>query len=216
MQVNRVFFCVSLFVFALLFWSGSALAYSGGSGTTADPYKILTLADWNQLATTNADMDKSFILGTDLEIGNHDVIPVGNPLNGGFRGIFDGNGHVIMNPRIQYDNADATGLFGLVSGGRIKNLGVTGATIAHGNYYVGTLVGHLKAGQVTGCFAHGMVTGFSVVGGLIGGVMAVMQDENGGCHDKKDGLYLRNFCMYLFGECPPPICRSVACSSQTV
>ena len=81
-----------------------------------------------------------------------------------FTGVFDGNGHVIKNLK-----STKGGLFGYVSGGEIKNIGLENVNINSTETYVGGLINVNEAGMNTtqNCYAIGSVTGANV-GGLIG------------------------------------------------
>ncbi len=93
-----------------------------------------------------------------------------NPLGGSrfpFRGVYDGNGHVIRNLTVERDGADS-GLFGgLGGGGEIKNLGIINGNVT-GSRNVGGLLAYLVQGTVSQCFYSGDVAGDQHVGGLIG------------------------------------------------
>jgi len=142
----------------------SVFAYSGGSGTEADPYQIATVSDWQQLMNTSSDWNKSFIMTADVNLQGVALIPVG----GGwpdFNGIFDGNGHIIRNADINMPHSGAVGLFGY-SNGQIRNLGVVDVNIS-GHGTIGGLVGY-NNGTIATCYATGSVNGNEDVGGLVG------------------------------------------------
>jgi len=154
-------------------------AYSGGSGTPDDPYKIATVADWQQLMTTTDDWNKHSILTADLDLQGVILTPVGSYYRR-FTGVFDGNGHIIRNAVIDLPGSDYVGLFGLLGdSGGLRDLGAEDVNIT-GRYYVGGLgtaimsglVGGLvgtNSGTLTACYATGDVNGDEYVGGLVGG-----------------------------------------------
>jgi hypothetical protein len=110
--------------------------YSGGHGTTGDPYQIATAADLIALGDSPEDYDKQFILTADIDLDpnlpgrkvfDRTVIASkpswsGFSWEGGtpFTGVFDGNGHWLHN----YRGTDA--LFGYVADAtaEVKNLGL--------------------------------------------------------------------------------------------
>jgi hypothetical protein len=139
--------------------------YGGGSGTGEAPYQISTAAHWQELMATSADWNKQFILTSNINLAGITVTPVGNNSTA-FTGVFDGGGHIISNVVINTPGSGSVGLFGYVSGGKIKNLGVMDANI-QGSSSVGGLVGQ-NSGTLTGCYATGSVTGTNSVGGLVG------------------------------------------------
>jgi hypothetical protein len=163
---------------AVLCISGNVFAYSGlGDGSAGNPYQIENVADFQQLSTTPADWNKSFILTADINLTgltfiNAPIAPdtiTDGPFQGTpFTGIFDGKGHVISYLTITTSTQYYIGLFGKVgSGSQIRNLGVENVNIT-GYFFVGGLVG-VNNGTVTACYATGSVSGTSdYVGGLVG------------------------------------------------
>jgi hypothetical protein len=134
-----------------------AFAYSGGSGTEANPYLISSKANMAELATNvNGGQDysgKYFRLTRDLT-GASDTVTtvVGNSDTRYFRGIFDGDGHEIA--------VKNTGIFGSISGATIKNLGVSGNRVGGicGSGYDGS--------TITNCYNTGNISSSS--GGICG------------------------------------------------
>jgi hypothetical protein len=145
-------------------------AYSGGSGTEADPCQIGTVSDWNDLMNTTADWNKHFILIADINLQGVVLTPVGNSTTN-FTGVFDGNSHIIRNAQINMPGSNHIGLFGRVgAGGQIRNLGVEDINM-FGSSYVGGLVGR-NYGIITECYVTGSVAGSgssNFVGGIVGG-----------------------------------------------
>ena len=149
-------------------------AYSGGSGTSGDPYRISTADDWTELTSASADWDKYFILTTDIDFGGASLTPVGNSSTQ-FTGNFDGDGHVLSNAAITEEMERYIGVFGYVgSTGQISDLGVENIDVT-AESYVGGLVGRNNGGTITGCYATGTVAGGSGhmmggyrIGGLVG------------------------------------------------
>ena len=67
-------FC-AFFTFAAIVCAGT---YSGGSGTAEDPYRISTVADWQELIVHLLDdWDKHFILLNDIDFGGINITPIG-------------------------------------------------------------------------------------------------------------------------------------------
>ena len=83
-----------------------------------------------------------------------------------FRGVFNGDGHVVRGLWIDRRNKSDIGLFGR-SSGAIVSLGVTDAYIS-GYRYVGGLVGELRGGTISSSGLLGVVSGVESVGGLVG------------------------------------------------
>ncbi|MGD0572355.1 MAG: GLUG motif-containing protein [Sedimentisphaerales bacterium] len=158
--------------------AGSALAYSGGSGTTGDPYQIATKADLLALAANTGDYNNCFILTADIDMGGQvfttAIIAANTSSSTGFQGTtftgtFDGNGHKITGFTINGGNNSYIGLFGTNSGS-VKNLGLEDFVVVSGYFYVGGLVGE-NWGSISNCYSTGTVSGGSGsegVGGLVG------------------------------------------------
>ena len=142
--------------------------YGSGTGEPNDPYQIWDANHMQAIGADANDWDKHFILMADIDLGEY----TGTEFNiiEGFRGVFDGNGHTISN--FTYTSPDRNGgfLFGGVHGPNteIKNLGLINPNIDAGTgWYVGSLVGALKA-TITNCYVEGgTVSGSCGVGGLV-------------------------------------------------
>jgi hypothetical protein len=148
--------------------------YGGGSGTAEAPYLIATAADLIALSESPEDYGEHFRLTADIDMNDlpsADWLGIGG---GGmaFRGTFDGGGHRILHLTCIRPEGQDIGLFGQVRGldAAIRDLHLVAPHIDAGSgSYVGTLVGRLSSGTVTGCSiddAH--VTGDTFVGGLAG------------------------------------------------
>ena len=141
--------------------------YSGGDGSVETPWTISNSADLKTLSANPDHWASHFILGNDIDASTV-TSPTGNSTTA-FTGSFDGKGYSIMNLSISQSAEDEpAGLFGVVDGATIQNLGVIDADI-HGTILTGTLAGLLKSGNVQRCFSTGNVTATSVcAGGLVG------------------------------------------------
>ncbi len=169
-----------------------------GTGTEIDPYLISNLAELNWIAEqVNAVTDNSYVFTGKYFIQTEDIdasptstwfpngsggyygwMPIGfydmvNNVGSSFSGIYDGQGHTISGLYINRLDLACVGVFGQVSAGTIKNLGITGASITGGGTsngtYIGALSGYLYEGVlIDNCYSTGSVSGYDVVGGLIG------------------------------------------------
>jgi hypothetical protein len=171
---SGVIFC-AFFTFAAVACAGT---YSGGSGTAADPYRISTVADWQELTAASADWDKNLILDNDIDLAGASLTPVAsdtNPFYPGFPGIpfsgvFDGNGHIIRNAKITDWGSMGfpVGLFGRLQDARIVNLGVENVSFS-GWSSTGGIVGYNQGGKVINCSMTGIVSSDnSSAGGIVG------------------------------------------------
>jgi len=159
--------------------------YGGGTGEPNDPYLIYTAEQMNAIGTEPNDWDKHFRLMADIDLEQYQ----GTQFNiighsrarrdcKPFTGVFDGNGHKMLNFSYRSDDTDCVGLFGCIgffSGSSqpvtgIRNLGLIDPNVNAGTgKYVGALVGHFRDATITGCYVEGgSVSGGQYVGGLIG------------------------------------------------
>jgi len=177
---------LSLLSFFILPDCAQAIKYSGGSGTAAVPYKIGTAADLLTLAADTNDYNKYFLLTADINLASSGIFttaviaPDTNNTNEDFNGVafkggFDGGKHKIIALTIDSNGAGNfyLGLFGKISGGKIKNLGLENITVTGGNYsaYIGGLAGYSYKGNINDCCSTGSITGGNYafcLGGLVG------------------------------------------------
>ena len=177
-----------------------------GSGTEADPYQIATFTNLMWMSTNNnngthfiqvADIDASESATLDSGKG---YTPASTLSNGG---VYNGAGHTIDGLRINRPNEDNIGLFKQLSGGTVKNLGMTNVDI-DGKGYVGSIAGVLHAGSlVEACYTTGVVgVDYWMSGGLTGSLYdaivkncysSVTVQDNGG-HWASGGMV-----GYLYG-----------------
>jgi hypothetical protein len=153
-------------------------AYSGGSGTTASPYKIATRADLLTMSATPSDWGKKFMLTADIDLSGvvftraviaPDTDNATDWFQGTiFSGVFDGNGHLIRNLTLEGAEGDFAGLFGYIgNGGEVKRLGLKNATVT-GRAFTGGLCGYLWYSQISESYVSGAVSGTAYVGGISG------------------------------------------------
>jgi len=167
---------------AIILWvglSGGLLhAYSGGSGTASDPYRIASSQDLLELGDTPEDYDKHFLLTADIDLAGHSfnravIAPDIDPQRGAFRdepfaGVFAGNNHIVRNLHIA--SGGYLGLFGYVARGAvIRDLGLEDVSIQCTRGHAGGLVGYLHGGSLSNCYSAGSVVASSHhIGGLVG------------------------------------------------
>ncbi len=100
-------------------------------------------------------------------------VPIGKKYQTPFRGVFNGNGYKISGICVtEKEDCDFYGLFGIVSGGIVRNVGLVQSYIS-GKDYVGGIVGYLNADEndasVLYCYNAATVNGTSQnVGGIVG------------------------------------------------
>ena len=164
-------------------------AWSGGSGTSSDPYLIGSKADWDffiqKLSNYNQFVGNFLKLTADIDIGDK-ITPAGRD----FYGTFDGDGHTLK------VNCSGTGqfiaLFRGTYGATIKNLKVVGSihntatssgNINHENKFTAGLVGHCQAGTVIqNCVISVTITsdisGDGSHGGIVGWINNASSEAN--------------------------------------
>jgi hypothetical protein len=181
-SLNRKAVILTVIILANVSFAGT---YSGGSGTAEDPYQIGTVADWNDLMNTPSDWDANFIMIADINLQGIPLKQVGGATNMPFfKGVFDGNGHVVRNAAITM-NDSYIGLFGRIDyNSQILNLGVEDVNMS-GIGRVAGLVG-CSFGTISNCCATGKVssslwatsTGF---GGLVGKNYGTITGSHAAC-----------------------------------
>lgn len=141
--------------------------------STGKTYHVSTVDDMKKLAElTNAGANTAgvrFVLDNDIDMASvSNFTPISATEANAFGGTFDGQGYQIKNLKISNTSVDRLGLFGSVTGGIIKNLGVSSATVA-GRQQTGILVGQANNMTVKNCWSSGSVSGNgSFIGGLVG------------------------------------------------
>jgi hypothetical protein len=118
---------------------------------------------WAAHYVQTADIDAS---STSTWDGGSGWNAIGN-LDDYFTGSYNGGGHTISGLYINR-NENYQGMFGIMSGCVIKNLGLTNVNIS-GNLSVGSLAAQDEGGSIIdNCYSSGSVSGGGNVGGLIG------------------------------------------------
>lgn len=161
-----------------------------GTGTPGDPYLISNLAELYWIAyeisiqpldngtyftglyfKQTADIDAS---ATSTWFDGEGWMPIGylDEVSGNYKdfgGTYDGQGYVVSNIFINRTAESCVGLFGTVTGGLVKNLGVTNLSI-NAKLQTGGLVGYLYGtATLESCYTTGTVTAIDgTVGGLVG------------------------------------------------
>ncbi|MHC4646257.1 MAG: PKD domain-containing protein [Planctomycetota bacterium] len=153
-------------------------SYGGGTGEPNDPYLIHDANQLNAIGANSGDWDKHFKLMADIDLSDYTGTQfniIGTDWDEPFIGVFDGNGHAILN--FSYTSMDIIGLFGTVGEpflgqqGHIKNLGVIDPNVDAGpdGLYVGAVAGKLEHGTLFNCYVQGgSVSGQENIGGLVG------------------------------------------------
>jgi hypothetical protein len=176
---------LTMFLLLSAAWMLKAQTYSGGSGSTGDPYQIANKTDLKYLSEHSGEWSKHFkqtanITFTDADFQSGGAfnnsgagfIPIGT-YSTRFTGSYDGDGYTIDNLYINRSSTDYIGMFGCTDGATINNLGVTNVDIT-GYESVGGLVGFTyntyiaNTSAVSNSYSTGSVSGHTYVGGLVG------------------------------------------------
>ncbi|GJE72038.1 two-partner secretion domain-containing protein [Methylorubrum podarium] len=153
---------------------GPFLRAAGGSGTSADPYRLTDIYGVQGMGTSGPYRAARYQLAAEIDArgtaawnAGLGFAPVGSR-PAPFTGSLDGAGHTITGLTIARPGQDNVGLIGFLgSGGRVSSLGLVGGSVSGANY-VGSLVGYNTGGTVSQSYTTGSVTGGFVVGGLVG------------------------------------------------
>ncbi len=153
-----------------LCFSCFAGTYSGGTGAAGNPYQIGTATDWQELMSTPADWNQSFVLVAHLDLAGPAMTPVGNSTTK-FTGNFDGAGYTIYNAVMNLPNQNYIGLFGYTEpSAEIRNVRLENAEMT-GQFWVGGLVGSADMTTIKNAAFEGKVTGVAHVGGIAGKIV---------------------------------------------
>ena len=158
--------------------SADALYTFDGEGTETSPYLIKSASDLAKLAA-NVNFNngntagKYYKLTCDVNIDSKTWTGIGSSTANKFKGIFDGDGHLVFNLAIK--DSQYSGLFGCAgSGAVIKNIGIASGDIFLTNGRASSLLGLAHEDiTVSNCFSWANITmnGNGHVGGLIGVMM---------------------------------------------
>ena len=160
--------------------------YGGGTGEPNDPYLIYDANQMNAIGADSNDWDKHFKLMADIDLSSYTGTGfntigyhISSTDNKAFTGVFDGNGHTISNFSYTATDGSYTGLFEYVSdpNAEIKNLGLIDPNI-YARRWVGSLVGYLERGTLTGCSVDGGSISGGSTGGLVGENSGTISDCN--------------------------------------
>lgn len=194
-----------------------ANSYAGGDGSKTNPYEIATAEQLAKLARDvnngNTFRGKYFKLTADIDLSGGIWMPIGKYYNYGngknrlFFGKFDGNGHVIKNMHIQWEDADDNaksvwGLFSTLQGESstnlttVTNLIIENATVEKkrdfspngSGYYVGVVAGEIYGNtELSNIIIHGseikdndeayQINRETKIGGIAGNVQTDSKNE---------------------------------------
>lgn len=157
------------------FLSGAVGIYAqfgGGSGTSADPYLVVTAAHLNNVRNYRSSC---FLQTADINLNvapynsGQGWNPIGSPV-ALFTGSYDGGEHTIANLYVNRDYS-FMGLFGQTSNATLRRIRFTNACVSSpGSGWIGTLSAKCVNTVIEDCLAGTQVNGDAYVGGLVGEV----------------------------------------------
>jgi hypothetical protein len=159
-----------------LFCLPAKAKYGGGTGEPNDPYLIYDASQMNAIGADPNDWGKHFRLTANIDLRGYvgeqfNIIGTGEGQP--FSGSFDGNGHTISNFNYVSEDRGYVGLFGYVNdpNAQIKDLRLIDPNVDAGTGSpVGSLVGLLERGTISGC---GVAGGSILAGGPVGAFVGV-------------------------------------------
>lgn len=147
--------------------------FTGGAGTTDDPYQVVTVDDLKAVGDYTAQSSVCFKLMNDIDLTGVVWNPIGSTIDNAFKGTFDGNGKVITGLEMT-GASDGLGFFGRIQApGVVKNLTIYGAYIEGGNWcgIICSTNGNWekKGGSIVNCkVINSQIDGLDNIGGIVG------------------------------------------------
>lgn len=147
--------------------------FASGSGTESDPYVISEGYQWANVAN---HLDAHYLLGADLNLGNlNNLQPIGDSTDP-FMGTLDGQNHKIHSAEIS--SSSNCGLFGVVSGGTLKNINFSDSRLWTGKDGLGSFAGQIKMGTVVeNCHAIN-ISCTTKIYGRAGGIVGIVSSAS--------------------------------------
>ncbi len=127
---------------------------------------IVNVCTRQDLEKVRLNLNGKFHQTCDIDLSGSPFAPIGDN-TAQFSGLYDGQGHQIINFHYHEPGQDNVGLFGLTSGAVISNLQLANVDVG-GNNNVGALAGNAQISQMSNITINGNVSGMEAVGGAIG------------------------------------------------
>ncbi len=167
-----------MFTAVFLFSTSPSLAFSGGDGSSTDPFKVANKAD---LEAVHDNLSAHYELINSIDLTGHEytqsVIAYGMSYTqeqgvsgNALSGSFNGNGYSIIALTINALTVDCIALFGGISqGARVYDLNLVNVSIE--GYDVVAALSASNGGIISNCSVSGSVDGNDRVGGLTGTIL---------------------------------------------
>jgi hypothetical protein len=193
--------------FGLTLNVSGAPPFSGGDGSTNNPFKITNVT---QLQNMSANLTAHYILENDIDAydtkfwnSGAGFAPIGT-WSTTFKGDFNGNGYKISHLFINRSTTDYVGLFAVTSGiAKVRNVTLVNVSVL-GNEYVGGLFGFGWSAQIRNCSTSGIVTSINNYAGGLGGITRRIDNCTSSCTVSGDwyvGGLLGAHNMYTIKDC---------------
>lgn len=137
--------------------------FAGGDGSPGNPYRVETMEQLQNVTSGN-----HYIQMNNLDAEGFEFTKLGD-----LTGVYNGNNYVISNLTIDTEDNLHVGLFGVIAGGEVRNLGLENLEInATSGEMVGGITGMLTAGgTIENVFVTGSVEGWLMASGIAGHVV---------------------------------------------
>jgi hypothetical protein len=146
-----------------------------GTGSSTSPFLVrderelrMVGRDNNPAGYQNWTLSAHYKLMADIKLTQGNWIPIGSA-TGTFTGVFDGYGHTITGLRIDSNNTYDLGMFGNITNGVVRNLGLINVNI-NGSYHIGGIAGMIDHTTIIeNSFVTGTIVGQQyAIGGIVG------------------------------------------------
>jgi len=169
-----------LFSFLLITNIASA-QFSGGTGSSGDPYQLASVADLQAMDNYGTSW-RYYKLTADIDMNGQSFVAIRTNGTQAFQGYIDGDGHVISNLTVPSHGADKVGFVRKLQG-TIENLGFTNITVSGSGYnQVGAIAAEIQDNAnyyIKNCYVKGgTVIGDDYVGGIAGIFYSLSLIEN--------------------------------------
>jgi hypothetical protein len=135
LRICSLFLLVSVSVGVSITPVQQALAFAGGTGSSASPYQISTCAELLKIDDTTANLSKAYEFSNDVDCSGITVVPMANGSTY-FSGVLNGNNFSLIGLNITCTTGVFCALFSTVSGTpEIKNLTVVSPSIISNGTY---------------------------------------------------------------------------------
>jgi hypothetical protein len=166
------------------FTTAPATTVPSGVGNALDPYDIASIENLTWLMLSPSAWAAHCSLSTDIDLAatsgwnsGEGFSPIGNT-DIPFTGSFDGNGFVLSNLYINNPESNGSGLFGVLNGANIRELGISNATLTAPGL-AGGLAGKANAGTtIEQCFTSAEIEISGSAGESAGGLVGVAENSH--------------------------------------